>query len=310
MKKFLSATLSFLLLVSLLCACGSGSAPKTGYTPKTSPLTAADFVGELTIRGDASCLQLLTMTDSDTAVYLWDMLAQLEANGCEFSDFSFKAKFNSNGTFTISPESYADVVSTQKATFEKVASWADEDTANVITFATICGNTETSLQEYDEEKLELLKSLLTGFMTLASSGDDSFYIEENYTGKFKYQNGRLYVCHLDEDIDAIRGSFTVSKSGSVITLSNFDYDFSADVLGTWTVLEGSDDHELIIYADNTLEFVDGSDRISANYTFKDKCITLSSTDEDISCFSFCLKNRYLIRYENGEEDGYRYKKAE
>lgn len=82
----------------------------------------------------------------------------------------------------------------------------------------------------------------------------------------------------------------------------------SDLIGSWYTVSGSDDHTIVFYDNNTLEFIDGGDTIKCNYTLLAGVVVLLSDDPDISCFSFILAGETLIRYENGDADGYIYNK--
>ena len=94
-----------------------------------------------------------------------------------------------------------------------------------------------------------------------------------------------------------------------------DYDgeqtVSNDLIGAWHVVQGGDNHEIIFYDDNTCCLIDGSDTFTAEYIIDDDSGMIFLSDEiDDTEFSFKLVGETLIRYEEGEEDGYEYEKGD
>jgi len=80
------------------------------------------------------------------------------------------------------------------------------------------------------------------------------------------------------------------------------------LIGRWKTKYGSDDHEIAINGDNTLVLIDGIDTVSFTYVLAGDTITATPKDGGEDGYVFKLVQETLIRYENGEKDGYEYEK--
>ncbi len=85
---------------------------------------------------------------------------------------------------------------------------------------------------------------------------------------------------------------------------------SLTIIGTWQVATGAESHKLVFSKNNTVKMINGKETATANFGYDGETIVVESEDEAWSGISFKLIEEKLVRYENGEEDGYTYTKVE
>ena len=84
-------------------------------------------------------------------------------------------------------------------------------------------------------------------------------------------------------------------------------DFTEDPLsGIWSVVEGGDDHSIII-ANGNIQIIDDSYSEICKYTKPSDNVFV--IDLDGTTFEFKYENGLLYRYEYGEADGYVYERT-
>ena len=113
-------------------------------------------------------------------------------------------------------------------------------------------------------------------------------------------------------------SSSLKKDDSSTTNNNFtssdtnDIELQSDVLGTWYTITGADDHYITISNDGTLTFfdelIDDVDTMTGKYVVVSSSKITVAFEDDIDEFEFEYANGVLIRYEDGERDGYTYSK--
>ena len=126
--------------------------------------------------------------------------------------------------------------------------------------------------------------LLLAALLLTSFAACSFDNDNDYSDKSKNKNENTYFA--DDD-------FT-------------DDDAEDSLSGIWDVVEGGDDHTIII-ANGNIQIIDGSDSEIFKYTKPSDNVFRIELYGDI--WEFKYKNGYLYRYENGEKDGYVYQRT-
>lgn len=101
-----------------------------------------------------------------------------------------------------------------------------------------------------------------------------------------------------------------SPSGSMpsnATNSQNNNNLGNEIYGTWSTKTGADSHSIVIDEDGTFTIIDGPDVVKFKY------VMISATEIEVSfegdTMTFKYKNGELIRYENGEADGYTYTKV-
>ena len=119
---------------------------------------------------------------------------------------------------------------------------------------------------------------------------------ESSSGKDYYVDSEYIESNSDIDSDYI-------ESNSNIEENNSEED---SLSGIWSVIEGADEH-IIIIANGNIQIIDGNNSAICKYTKPSENVFKFDFDE--GTWELKYDDGLLYRYENGELDGYVYERT-
>lgn len=251
------------------------------------------------------------------------------------STFTFYYKFDGSGTYFVTYDvegmletvktfyiSYFETYKGNKNKFMEDFDISEDQLTqrmqelNVDSFDALIDQLKDSM----EMRVELMKQLLPeesynniGEMPYKIEGNQLFvYLgnnEEEGHVTYKMKDNKLIPVSAKTNNDTMSDDDLLTMFGSPLVRSSFEISdpLNKELTGRWICQSGGDAHQIAVYSSGNAIIIDGDDTI----TTKAEAISDTSfalTDDEFSEFVFKYEDGILVRYEDGEPDGYTYMK--